>query len=208
MDDKEIVFNQSLLYLIFIPFLLLFSFQLTSIITKDFNLSILIGIIIPIIYLLYFFLTYKKIYINNNSLTIKSKLKTRNILWKDVESMSTNFPIYYKGALRYQIKTSQGTITIPLMKKNKLFEALMEKYGSLELVGESSIPNFLGPSIKRWKKIGQTYQATGLSDYIGGIFYPQNQKILLLVVFGVIFIVFLFNYKIILEYINLVILQR
>ncbi|MDP2873923.1 MAG: hypothetical protein Q8N84_01335 [bacterium] len=121
------------------------------------------------------FLEYTTIYIGNNGMVVKNKLRSTEIAWDNVVSMSTVYNL--SRFLRYQIKTGDYTLSIPMPKNWEDFEKLVVSKARLEMEGENEALalKINSPGIKRWKKIGGEYVNTSVSDRILGMGYVNKR---------------------------------
>lgn len=124
---------------------------------------------------LVYYLTYTIIYIKDNGIEVKNKLRSINIGWDNVLSMSTVYNL--AQFLRYQIKTKDFTLSLPMPKNWEEFEKYMVEKAQLEPEGENMALLFKinSPGLKRWKKIGQEYINTSTTDWIFGMGYVNKK---------------------------------
>jgi hypothetical protein len=115
--------------------------------------------------LIYYF-TYTKLSVNDSGIQIIRRFHPKIIHWEDIISMSV--ASCNGEATSYEIKTKNGLAVIPIPNNFTDFENLVMKNAYLEVYQDLSTPILStltgGPQLRQWKKIGENYQFTSLTD--------------------------------------------
>ncbi len=132
------------------------------------------------------YLTYTTTYVNDSGIVSKSKLKSSRVDWQDIFSMATIYSL--SGNLTYQIKSKNSTLSLPIFKNWQAFEQYVVDKARLEIEGVNNAVLFTinSPGIKRWKKRGEEYTNTSVTDWIFGMGYVNDRTWKLKSISGII----------------------
>ncbi len=132
------------------------------------ELETLLGTFIGIALLVtYFFLSYRVVTIQKNTLLVKSRSSELKVTLDEICSMS--FGSNFLNLNQYSLRLRDGTVlSVPLVEHYDAFEKLLTESAGLVLE-EESLENYfefriLTPKARRWTKKGRPYQTTGAAD--------------------------------------------
>lgn len=161
-SGKPVVFRNSKIYLFIEPiFFSILSGASVYFLSKNGLYTSVLVVFVSVTGIIRAFLSDIQYFLNETGLTIKKWNSEQLIKWLDINSMS----LFNSSGIEYQIKTPQGSFTLPAPSNYQKFEDMIISLAELELEGVNTrLSGLSGPMMKRWHKKGREYEFTSSKD--------------------------------------------